>query len=100
MPLDDGCRLHQHHGVHGLRPNPVQPHPEEPVCAEESKPTWTLTPQDGHLMSQSEQLKLQRSAATKAEGEQRSEGGKIRNHANDGMAGMLKSPSVLHVSEF
>jgi hypothetical protein len=45
-------------------------HPEEPVCAEESKPTWTLTPQDDHLMSQGEQLKLQRSAATKAEGEQ------------------------------
>jgi hypothetical protein len=34
--------------------------------AKESKPTRILTPQDGHLMSQSEQLKLQRSAATKA----------------------------------
>jgi hypothetical protein len=32
-------------------------------------------------MSQSEQLKLQPSAATKAEGEQRSEGGKICDHA-------------------
>ena len=60
MPLDDGCWLDQQHGVKDLRPNSVKPHPEEPVCAEESKPTWTLTPQDGHLMSQSEQLKLQR----------------------------------------
>ena len=100
MPLDDGCWLDQQHGVEDLRPNSVKPHPEEPVCAEESKPTWTLTPQDGHLMSQSEQLKLQRSAATKAEGEQRSEGGKIRDHANDGMAGMLKSPAFLGLLEF
>jgi hypothetical protein len=49
--------------------NPIQPHPEEPVCAKEPQPTRTLTSQDGHLMSQSEQLKLQRSAATKAERE-------------------------------
>src|SRR5450830_1206032 len=100
MPPDYGCWLDQHHGVQGLRPNPIQPHPEEPVCAKEPKPTRTLTPQDGHLMSQSEQLKLQRSAATKAEGEQRSEGGKIRDHANDGMAGMLKSPAFLGLLEF
>jgi hypothetical protein len=87
-------------GVEDLRPNPIQPHPEEPVCAKESKPTRTLTPQDGHLMSQSEQLKLQRSAATKAEGEQRSEGGKICDHADKGMAGTRKSLGFLHVSEF
>ena len=37
---------------------------------------------NGHLMSQSEQLKLQRSTPTKAEGEQRSEGGMICDHAD------------------
>jgi len=73
MPLDHGCWLDQHDGVEGLRPNSVKPHPEEPVCGEEPKPTRTLTPQDGQLMSQSEQLKLQRGAAANAEGEQRSE---------------------------
>lgn len=51
-------------------------------------------------MLQGKQLKLQQSATTKAEGERRSESGKIRDHANDGMAGMPKSPGVLRASEF
>jgi hypothetical protein len=41
-------------------------------------------------MSQSEQLNLQRSAATKAEGEQRSEGGKICDHADKGYGAYAK----------
>jgi hypothetical protein len=100
MPLNNSCRLDQHHGVQGLRPNPIQPHPEEPVCAEQPRATRPLPPQDGYLMSQSEQLKLQRSAATKAEGEQRSDGGKIRDHADNGMAGTRKFPGFQRVSEF
>src|SRR5674476_603984 len=83
----------------GLRRNPVQPHPEEPVCAEQPRATWSLPPQDGHLMSQSEQLKLQRSAATKAKREQRSEVEKICDHADKGMADTQKSLGFLHVSE-
>ena len=51
MPLDDGGWFDQHHGVEDLRPNPVKPHPEEPVCGEEPKLTRALPPQDGHLMS-------------------------------------------------
>ena len=31
LPLNNGCRPDQHHGVQGLRPNPVKSHPEEPV---------------------------------------------------------------------
>src|SRR5712692_11763492 len=31
MPLDHGCRLDQYHRVDDLRPNPVEPHPQEPV---------------------------------------------------------------------
>src|ERR1017187_2149329 len=91
MPLNNGCRLDQYQGVQGLRPNPVQPHPEEPVSAEQPRATRPPPPQDGHLMSQSEQLKLQRSAATKAKREQRSEGGKICDHADKGMAGTQKN---------
>jgi hypothetical protein len=86
MPLDDGCRLHQHHGVQGLRRCPVKPHPEQPVCGEKSKPTFALPPQDGDLMPKGDKLKFQACAATKAEGEQRNEGGKNRTHAHDGMA--------------
>jgi hypothetical protein len=86
MPLDDGCRLHQYHGVQGLRPDPVKPHPKQPICGEKLKPTFMLPPQHGHLMPKGDELKFQVGAATKAEGEQRNEGGKNRNHAHDGMA--------------
>jgi transposase len=51
-------------------------------------------------MSQSEQLKLQRSAATKAEGEQGNKGGKNRDHVHDGMAAVRKSLGFLSVSNF
>jgi hypothetical protein len=54
---------------------------------------WFANPMDGvfgtdngHLMSQGDKLKFQACAATKAEGEQRNEGGKNRTHAHDGMA--------------
>ena len=59
MPLDHGCRLHQHHGVRGLRPDLVKPHPEQPVCGEKLNPTFALPPQDGYLMPKGDQLKFQ-----------------------------------------
>ena len=31
-------------GVQASRPNPVEPYPEQPVCAEQPKPTFVLTP--------------------------------------------------------
>ena len=86
MPLDDGCWLHQHHGIQGLRPDPVKPHPEQPVCGGTPKPTCALPPQDSDLVPKGDKLKFQAGVATKAEGEQRNEGGKNRNHAYDGMA--------------
>ena len=51
MPLDHGGWLHQHHRVDDLRPNPVEPHPQEPIQGGKLGPTGTLSPQDGHLMS-------------------------------------------------
>src|ERR1700693_2972815 len=66
MPLDHGCRLHPHHGVEDLRPNPVKPHPEKSVCGEEPKATWVLPPQDTHLMSKGNELEFQGGAATKS----------------------------------
>lgn len=59
MPLDDGGWFDQHYGVEDLRPNPVKPHPQEPVCAEKPRAAWSLPPQDGHLMPQGDELKLQ-----------------------------------------
>jgi hypothetical protein len=67
MPLDYGCWSDQHHGVEDLRPNLVKPHPEEPVCAEQPRATWSLPPQDGHLMSQGDEFKLQGGAAANTE---------------------------------
>jgi hypothetical protein len=40
MPLDDGCRLDQHHGIEDLRPDSVKPHPEQPVGGEEPRAAW------------------------------------------------------------
>ena len=91
MPLDHGCRLDQHHGVEDLRPNPVKPHPEQPVCGEKPKPTFALPPQDGHLMPKGDELKFQAGATTKAEREQRNEGGNHRDHAHHGTAVAKKS---------
>ena len=100
MPLDYGCWFDQHHGVEDLRPNLVKPHPEEPVCAEQPRATWSLPPQDGHLMSQGDEFKLQRGAAANAEREQGNEGGKNCEHAHDGMAVTRKSLAFFGLLEF
>ena len=100
MPLDYGCRLDQHHGVQGLRPNPVEPYPENPVCAEEPKPAWPLSPQHHYLMSKGDELKFQRDAATKAESKQGNEGGKNRDHAHDRMAVGQETLGFLSVRSF
>src|ERR1700694_279580 len=95
MPLDHGCRLYQHHRVEDLRPNPVKPNPEKSVRGEEPNPTWALSPQDTHLMSQRDELEFQGGAATKPEAEYGNDGGKNRDHARDGRAGAQKSPAFL-----
>jgi hypothetical protein len=100
MPLDYGCWLDQHHGVEDLRPSSVKPHPEEPVCAEQPRATLSLPPQDGHLMSQGDEFKLQGGAAANTEREQGNQGGKNCDHAHDGMAVARKSPAFLGLSEF
>ena len=100
MPLDHGCWFDQHHGVEDLRPNSVKPHPEEPVGGEEPKLTRALPPKDGHLMSQGDELELQRGAAANTEREQGNEGGKNCDHAHDGMAVARKSLAFLNFRSF
>ena len=100
MPLDHGRRLYQHHRVEDLRPNPVKPNPEKSVRGEEPNPTWALSPQDTHLMSQRDELEFQGGAATKPEAEYGNDGGKNRDHARDGRAVAQKSPAFLGPSEF
>ena len=100
MPLDHGCRLHQYHRVQGPRPDPVKPHPEEPVCGEQPKPTRALPSQDGHLMSQGNELEFQGGTASNTEGEQGNEGRKNCDHAHDGMAPTQKSLFLFSDLEF
>ena len=100
MPLDYGCGLDQHHGVEELWPNPIKPHPEEPVCGEEPKPALTLAPQDGHLMSQRDQFEFQGGAAADTEREDGNDGGKNHHHGRNGTATGQNSLAFLSLSEF
>ena len=75
MPLDHGCRFDQHHCVEDLRADSVKPHPEQPVGGEEPRLARALPTQDGHLVSQGDEFKFQRSAAANPEREQGTEGG-------------------------
>ena len=74
--------------------------PEQPVGGEEPKLTRALPPQDAHLMSQCDELKLQRGAAANTEKEQGNERGKNYNHAHDSMAVARISLGFLVISEF
>ena len=86
MPLDDGRRFDQHHGVEDPRPDSVKPHPEQAVGGEEPKLPAALPTQDSHLVSQSNELEFQRGAASHPEREQGTDSGQKSDHAHDGMA--------------
>jgi hypothetical protein len=58
-----------------------------------------LPPQDGHLMSQGNELKVQRAAAANTEFEDRNKGTENRHHDRDGMTGRRKSPVFLGLVE-
>ena len=100
MPLDDGCRFDQHHGVEDLRPDPVKPHPEQPVGGEKLRAVRASPTQDGQLMSQRNEFELQREATTKPEREQGTDSGQKCDHAHDGMAVASETLYLLGVSEF
>jgi hypothetical protein len=53
-----------------------------------------LSPQDGRLMSQGNELEFQRGTAAKTEFEDRNKGPENR-HDRDGTAGLRKSPALL-----
>ena len=100
MPLDDGCRLDQHHGVEDLRPDSIKPHPEQPVGGEEPRAARALPTQDGHLVSQRYELKFQLGAAAHPEREQGTDGGQKSDHARDGMAVVEETLHLLGVFDF
>ena len=97
MPIDHSCRFDEHHGVEDLRPDPVKPHPEQPVGGEEPRLAGALPAQDGHLVSQSNELKFQRGATAHPEREQGSDRGQKSDHAHDGMAVVQETLHLLGV---
>jgi hypothetical protein len=52
MPQDHGCWLDQHQRIEDLRPRPIKPYPEEPICGEEPKPTGVLAPRSPDVEGQ------------------------------------------------
>jgi len=59
-----------------------------------------VSPQDSHLMTQSNKLEFQGGAAAKTECENRNEGGKNRHHARDGTTVAGKSLGFLGLPKF
>ncbi len=59
-----------------------------------------LLAQDGDLMSQGDELELQRESTTNLEREQGTEGGQKREHADDGMAVAQETLHLFAVSRF
>jgi hypothetical protein len=77
MPSDHGRRFDEYQGIEELRSHSVEPHPEQTVGEEQPK----APPEKDNLMSQGDELKLQRCAAADAEREQGNESGQNRDHA-------------------
>ena len=90
MPLDDGRRFDQQHGVEGLRPDSVKPHPEQPVGEKQPRLAGALPTQDSHLVSQRNEFELQRGAAAYPEREQGTDSGQKGDHVYDGMTASRK----------
>jgi hypothetical protein len=59
-----------------------------------------LPAQDGHLVSQGDELEFQRGAAAHPEREQGTEGGQKRERADEGMAAAPKTLCFIGVLEF
>ena len=100
MPLDDGCRFDQHHGVEDLWPESVKPNPQQPIGGEEPRLAGTLPAKDGHLMSQGDEFEFQRGATAYPEREQGTDSGQKCDHAHDGMGTAQETLHLLSVSDF
>src|SRR5215471_3862977 len=96
MPLDHRCRLDQYNRVDDLRPNPVEPHPQQPIERRKLRPAGSLSPQHGQLMTHGDQLNFQRDAAAKTEGEERNNGGENSTRRTTSLS--ISMPKVRAIS--
>ena len=101
MPSDHGRRFDEYQGIEELRSHSVEPHPEQTVGEEQPKAAGTLPPENDNLISQGDELKLQRCAAADAEREQGNESGQNRDHAPPRYGGGAENASIsLDSSQF
>jgi hypothetical protein len=81
---------------------PTKLHPEQTVGQEEAQAVRVLPPQEDNLMSQGDELKLQRRAAANTERGQGNESGQNRDHAPRRIAVARENPqsfSTVHSFE-
>src|SRR5262249_2135811 len=101
MPSDHGRRFDEYQGIEELRSHPVEPHPRTNGRLRRVEGGVALPPEDDNLMSQADELKLQRRAAADAEREQGNESGQNRDHAPRRYGGGAGNSSiVLDSSQF
>ncbi len=79
--MDHGCGLHQHHDLQTIRPNSVEPSPQQAVALTKPRSAGPLPMENCHLMSEGQHLQFQRGPTPKAEGDQRKRCGQDRKHA-------------------
>jgi len=84
MPPDDSRRFDEYHGIEEFMLQSVKPDSAQPVGEEEPKAAGTLPPENNNLMSQGDELKLQRCSAADAERKQGNQSGQNRDHAPRG----------------
>ena len=100
MPMNDGRRLDQNHRLETARPEPAEPGPKQAVAGAKAQPAWALASEYAKLMAEGDDLQFQRSAATKAEGQQGKDGGHERDHAGDATAVDPTTPCSLWIIDF
>ena len=100
MPLDDRCRLDQHHRVQTTRPQSVEPDPHQAVDREQPEPTRLLATEHVHLVTEGEVLQFQNSLTTEAAGSTRDDGTYQLQHAGDTTATLPKTLDFSPLSEF
>lgn len=69
MPMNDGRRLDQNHGLETARQGPVEPDPEQAVAGAKTQPAWALASEHAQLLAEGDDIQFQRGSATNAEGE-------------------------------
>jgi Recombinase len=100
MPLDNRCRFYQDDDVEAVRPQPIEPDPEDAIDARQPRPARALAFEHQQLVAQGDDRQLQGSAAAKPAPEQRPVNGKDGEHAADATAASWRIPGIRWRTDF